>query len=43
MKDNDAIASLLAVNISADKLLLLSDVEGVFSGDPSEPNSRLLR
>eukprot|EP00668_Euglena_longa_P042427 GGOE01056140.1.p1 GENE.GGOE01056140.1~~GGOE01056140.1.p1 ORF type:complete len:267 (+),score=71.91 GGOE01056140.1:194-994(+) len=40
--DNDAIAAVLAVQLKCDLLLLLSNVPGVFSGDPSQPESKLL-
>ena len=38
--DNDSLAGLLAVELKAD-LVLLSDVEGLYSGPPSDPNSKL--
>ncbi|RZC29308.1 delta-1-pyrroline-5-carboxylate synthase-like isoform X2 [Glycine soja] len=40
--DNDSLAGLLALELKADLLVLLSDVEGLYSGPPSDPNSRLI-
>ena len=40
--DNDKLAALVTNLIRASLLILLSDVEGVYSGDPSDPNSRVL-
>ncbi|TKY63313.1 Delta-1-pyrroline-5-carboxylate synthase [Spatholobus suberectus] len=40
--DNDSLASLLALELKADLLVLLSDVEGLYSGPPSDPNSKLI-
>ncbi|XP_023644180.1 delta-1-pyrroline-5-carboxylate synthase B-like [Capsella rubella] len=40
--DNDSLAALLSVELKADLLILLSDVEGLYSGPPSEPNSKLI-
>ncbi|KAH9736159.1 Delta-1-pyrroline-5-carboxylate synthase A [Citrus sinensis] len=40
--DNDSLAGLLALELKADLLVLLSDVEGLYSGPPSEPNSKLI-
>lgn len=40
--DNDELAGLIAAQINADKLIILSNVEGVYSGDPADPQSRLI-
>uniref|UniRef100_A0A6N2LR34 Uncharacterized protein n=1 Tax=Salix viminalis TaxID=40686 RepID=A0A6N2LR34_SALVM len=41
--DNDSLAALLALELKADLLVLLSDVEGLYSGPPSDPRSKLIR
>ena len=40
--DNDRLAALVAHLVHADLLLLLSDVEGLYTGRPTDPASRLL-
>lgn len=40
--DNDELAGLIAAQINADQLIILSNVAGVFSGNPDEPLSTLL-
>ncbi|GKU92004.1 hypothetical protein SLEP1_g5792 [Rubroshorea leprosula] len=40
--DNDSLAALLALELQADLLVLLSDVEGLYSGPPSDPQSKLI-
>lgn len=40
--DNDLLAALIANIVRADLLVLLSDVEGVYSGNPRRPGARLL-
>jgi glutamate 5-kinase len=40
--DNDRLAALVAHLIGADGLVLLSDVDGLYDGDPRRPGSRLL-
>ncbi len=40
--DNDRLAALVAHLVHADLLLLLSDVDGLYTGRPGEPGSRLL-
>jgi glutamate 5-kinase len=38
--DNDRLAALVAALVHADLLLLLSDVDGLYTGDPARPESR---
>jgi glutamate 5-kinase len=40
--DNDRLAALVAHLVRADALILLSDVDGLYDGDPARPGSRLL-
>ena len=40
--DNDSLAALLALELKADLLVLLSDVEGLYRGPPSDPKSKLI-
>jgi glutamate 5-kinase len=40
--DNDRLAALVAHLVHADLLVLLSDVEGLFDGDPRRPGTRML-
>ncbi|KAG6395330.1 hypothetical protein SASPL_145973 [Salvia splendens] len=40
--DNDSLAALLALELKADLLVLLSDVDGLYSGPPSDPHSELI-
>ncbi|KAK6136055.1 hypothetical protein DH2020_030160 [Rehmannia glutinosa] len=40
--DNDSLAALLALELKADLLILLSDVDGLYSGPPSDPHSELI-
>lgn len=40
--DNDSLAGLLAYEQKADLLVLLSDVEGLYSGPPRDPKSKLI-
>jgi delta-1-pyrroline-5-carboxylate synthetase len=42
MTDNDSLASYVAVEMEADLLILLSDIEGIYSGPPSDPRSRMI-
>nr|ABV03819.1 delta-1-pyrroline-5-carboxylate synthetase [Tripidium arundinaceum] len=39
--DNDSLAGLLAIELKADLLVLLSDVDGLYNG-PSEPQSKII-
>ncbi len=40
--DNDELAGLIAAQMNVDKLIILSNVEGVYSGHPQEPGSQLI-
>lgn len=40
--DNDRLAALVAHLVQADALVLLSDVEGLYDGDPRVPGTRLI-
>lgn len=40
--DNDELASLIAELIGADKLIILTDIDGVFTGHPDHEDSELI-
>ena len=40
--DNDELAGLVASLIDAEKLIILTNVDGLYTGDPSDPNSKLI-
>ncbi len=40
--DNDELAGLTAAMINADTLMLLTNVDGIYDGPPSDPNSQLI-
>ena len=41
--DNDTLSALVAVSINADLLVLLSDIDGLFSADPRKnPDAKLI-
>lgn len=40
--DNDELAGLVATMVGAEKLVILSSVDGLFDGPPSDPASRLI-
>ena len=40
--DNDELAGLIAAQMNADKLIILSNVEGVYTGNPNDPSSELI-
>jgi glutamate 5-kinase len=40
--DNDELASLIAQLVKADKLIILTDIDGLYSGHPDEENSTLV-
>ena len=40
--DNDELAGLIATLVNADELIILSNVDGIYSGDPKNPESKLI-
>lgn len=42
IKDNDSLAAMLAANIQADLLILMSDVDGIYNKPPWEDGARLM-
>ena len=41
--DNDTLAAIVAESVKADKLVLLSDIDGLYTADPhTDPNARLI-
>lgn len=40
--DNDELAGLLAAQLNADKLILLTSVDGVYDGNPADPTAKLI-
>ncbi|MCC6012895.1 MAG: glutamate 5-kinase [Candidatus Verstraetearchaeota archaeon] len=40
--DNDTLSALVAKYMQADLLVILSDVDGLYSGDPNDKNSKLI-
>lgn len=42
IKDNDSLAARLAIEINADLLVLLSDVDGIFSAPPGQEGASFL-
>ena len=40
--DNDELAGLIAAQVNADKLIILSNIEGVYTGHPDLPGSALI-
>jgi len=41
-RDNDSLAALLAIELKADLLVLLTDVNGLFDGPPADPKSNFI-
>lgn len=40
--DNDELSGLIATMMSADKLILLSNIDGIYTSAPSDPTSQLI-
>jgi glutamate 5-kinase len=40
--DNDELAGLIAAQMNADRLIILTNVDGVYTGNPTEPASQLI-
>jgi glutamate 5-kinase len=40
--DNDELSGLVAEMMAANMLVILSNIDGVYTGDPSDPSSRLI-
>jgi delta-1-pyrroline-5-carboxylate synthetase len=40
--DNDGLAAKLAHQLHADLVVLMTDVDGVYTGPPTDPNSKLI-
>ena len=41
--DNDELAGLVASMLNADALIILSNVDGIFDGDPARPGAQVIR
>ena len=41
--DNDELSGLIAQMMKADTLVLLSNIDGIYTGNPSDPQSRLIK
>lgn len=41
--DNDELSGLIAAMMDAELLVILSNIDGIFDGDPNEASSRLIR
>ncbi len=41
--DNDELAGLIAAQLNADALVLLTNVDGIFDGDPGAPGAQVIR
>ena len=40
--DNDQLAAMIAAMLVADRLLILTNVDGVYDGSPSDPSSKII-
>lgn len=41
--DNDELSGLIATMMDAEKLIILSNVDGIYDGHPSDPDARVIR
>ncbi|MFI3328354.1 MAG: glutamate 5-kinase [Rikenellaceae bacterium] len=41
--DNDELSGMVATMMGADALVILSNIDGIYSGDPKEPGSEVIR
>ncbi len=41
--DNDELSGLIATMLDCDALVILSNIDGIYDGDPRNPDSRLIR
>ena len=41
--DNDELSGLIASMLDCHKLIILSNIDGIFDGDPSDPSARVIR
>jgi len=41
--DNDELSGLVAQMLGAETLVLLSNIDGIYTGDPKKPESQLIR
>lgn len=41
--DNDELSGLIAKMVMADALVLLSNIDGIYTGDPADPSSTVIR
>ena len=40
--DNDELSGLIAEMMQAETLVLLTNVDGIYNGDPKDPNTRII-
>jgi glutamate 5-kinase len=41
--DNDELSGLIAAMMDCKKLIILSNIDGIYTGDPSDPESKLIK
>ena len=41
--DNDELSGLIAAMMSVDRLIILSNIDGIYDGDPSEASSSVIK